>query len=103
MSPYRGGARKQRKFRPTFDLLEDRALPSLIGGGISIEPIPMPPVQGQATGVVSVSTDHLKLVRGGDAASFEVALTGQPSAEVDVTLAQYERPFPDPSSNGVAM
>src|SRR4051794_5639113 len=103
MSPYRG-ARKQRRFKPAFDILENRALPSGLSdvAGVNIDPLPMPPVDVRPGGVVSVSANQLKLMRGGDAASFSVVLDSQPSAEVDVTLAQYERPSTDPSNGSAA-
>jgi hypothetical protein len=104
MFEYLRSSRRSRNtvsFRPLLDLLEDRIQPSgLVIGPQPPMPIdPIPPI-GPPTGVVTVSTQELDLVRGGSPGSFTVALTSQPSAEVDVTLAAYD---PNAGSDGTTI
>jgi hypothetical protein len=105
MSAHQGGSRRSRRsvarrpFRPEFDLLESRALPSGMVG-TPLVPIPLPcfgPVQGDASSTaaaaspgVTVSTHCLKVTAGGNPASYTVVLNTQPTADVTVTLAQYD-------------
>src|SRR4051794_21005691 len=100
MSAQRKVSPRRRSFKPAFDLLERRDVPSGLSAGYRLPPIGIGPggdiLPGPPSGVVSVSTQYLDVTRGGDPASFTVVLNSQPSAEVDVTLAQYEANVPLP-------
>jgi hypothetical protein len=47
-----------------------------------------------STAAVVLSTDHLDVARGGDPATFMVALASKPTADVTITLAQTDAPPP---------
>jgi hypothetical protein len=102
MNAHQGGSRRSRKpaprrsFKPEFDLLETRNLLSGLVAPIALPPnligppIVLPPPGGSLdNGVVTVNPDHLEVTRGGDPGTFSVVLDSAPTAEVDVTLAQF--------------
>jgi hypothetical protein len=106
MRSYRKGSRQshggapRKSYKPCIDLLEDRVTPSslldgLSGIGITIGGDPLPPIPGPinpggSSGVISVSTQQLSLTSGGAAGTFNIVLNTQPTAEVDVTLAELD-------------
>jgi hypothetical protein len=111
MSAHQGGSRRPRKparrqsFKPEFDLLETRNLLSGLVTPIALPPVieglpiqlldPLPfagPVRLGATpnaGVVTATPDHLEITRGGDPGTFSLVLNSAPTADVTVTLAQF--------------
>jgi hypothetical protein len=93
MRAHLGGSRR-RSFKPAFDLLETRTLPS---GLFTVSGLPAPlldaalaPADANPSGpAVVVSTQRLRVSPGGDPATFTLALNTQPTADVHVTLAQF--------------
>src|SRR5262249_55593427 len=51
-------------------------------------------------GTVVLSTDHLKLTRGGDSDSFTVNLGSQPTGDVTITVAQADPTLPPLPGDG---